>query len=310
MARTQRIGGAISAALPDRAGALAALARSLPIRDHWRRLSYLLLGALAGVGLLVAASTLPTFMGYHTYVINGGSMEPSLPKGSAAVARATSPSALEVGDVIARRSVAGEPVLHRIVSITTNEEGTRLFVLQGDQNRTPDPTPLELVGLGDKVVYSVPYAGYVINFASSPLGRFVLVVAPIAMLAILVVQDIRRWLAGASSIEREGIVAPARAAPADDAAQQALAPPSDDAREAADLVLNFLVRHSGERWRGEQCEEHGSIAGMTTLEFLDALRCETGLSPPMQAILQACDELRIARPLGHAVGAPQLEMAA
>ncbi|MEX0786722.1 MAG: signal peptidase I [Dehalococcoidia bacterium] len=268
---------------------------------------------MVGLGLLVAASTLPTFAGYHTYVVNGGSMEPSMPKGSAAVARATSPSALEVGDVIARRSTAGgEAVLHRIVDITTDEGGQRLFVLQGDQNRTADPIPLALAGPGDKVVYSVPYAGYLLNFAGSLQGRLLLIVTPIALLGVVVVQDVRRWLAGSMAVESEAIVVREQAPATDDVERPASIAQYQDAREAADLVLGFLLRHSGERWRAEQCEEHPSIDSMATLELLNALRGESGLSLPMQAILQACDELRIARPAGHGSGieAPPLELAA
>jgi len=311
MARTQRFGGATSAALPDRAGALAGLARSLPIRDYWRPVSYLVLGALLGLGLLVAAATLPTFAGYHTYVVKGGSMEPSLPKGSVAVAKATSPGALAIGDIVARHDdQSGEAVLHRVVDITTTGDGERLFVTQGDRNGTPDIVPVALAGAGDKVVYSVPYVGYFLNFATSLLGRLLLVVAPIALLGFLVTQDARRWFASSGLIARERLVASTQAIATDDVDRPAPIIERQQAREPVDLVLNFLLRHSGESWRGEQCREHPPIENMATLELLDALRHEADLSLPMQAILQACDELRIARPTGHAIEAPQLRMAA
>jgi signal peptidase len=149
------------------------------------------LGALSGVAVLVAAATLPVLFGYHTYVVEGGSMGSSLKAGSVAVSKPTSPYALEIGDIIARRSSPDSPpVLHRIVDITV-EDGQRLFTTQGDVNRTPDPQPVAFDGQGDKVVYSVPYAGYILHYVGSGLGRLLLIGAPLALLAATVLRD--KW---------------------------------------------------------------------------------------------------------------------
>ena len=148
-----------------------------------RLLSYAVLAILLAIAALVAAATLPVLFGYHTYVVNGGSMEPSLRRGSVAVAQKTSPFALEVGDIIARReSPDGPAVLHRIARITDDDTG-RLLYTQGDANRTADPEAIMLLGSGDKVIYSVPYAGYILNFGRSTPGRILLVGAPLFLLA-------------------------------------------------------------------------------------------------------------------------------
>lgn len=192
-----------------RVGAMSALARSATSRRGVRLLSYAVLGALIGVGLLIAVATVPTLFGYHTYIVYGGSMGKDLPQGSVAVSKPTSAQELSIGDVIARRaSPDSTPVLHRIVDITV-VDGQRLFVTQGDANRTPDPEPLALEGAGDRVVYSVPYAGYVLHYVGSGLGRLLLIGAPLAILAVSFGRE--RWrsrgqatAAGTGSFPQEG----------------------------------------------------------------------------------------------------------
>ncbi|OGO50864.1 MAG: signal peptidase I [Chloroflexi bacterium RBG_16_68_14] len=191
----------------DRAGHFGALARSELVRRAARLLSYGLMVFVAGVLLLVATATVPVLFGYHTYTVNGGSMEPSLHAGSTAVAAPTSPLALQVGDVIVRRSSEdGVPVLHRIVEIK-EEGGQRLFVTQGDQNLAPDPEPVALQGPGDRVVYSVPYAGYILNFAGNWQGRLLLIGMPLVLLVAPTVRQ--RWRR-----PQQQLVAAAEAAPA------------------------------------------------------------------------------------------------
>ena len=154
-----------------------------------RLLSYAVLAALLGATLLVATATVPVLFGYHTYVVNGGSMEPSLKAGSVAVAKPTSPFDLEIGDIIAQRaSESSPPVLHRIVAIS-DDNGKRLIVTRGDANHAADPEPIVLQGPGDKVVYSVPYAGYILNFARGALGRILLMGVPLALLAAIILYD-------------------------------------------------------------------------------------------------------------------------
>jgi signal peptidase len=177
-----------------RADALNALARSFAFR---RGIRVVLAGAfiaLTGVLLLVATATVPVLFGYHTYTVNGGSMEPAVHSGSVAVTAPTASQGLKVGDVIGYRSSSDvKPVLHRIIRID-DKDGKRLFVTQGDQNRTPDAEPVALKGPGDRLVYSVPYAGYVLNFAGTVTGRAALIGGPLLLLAVMFVIERTRPL--------------------------------------------------------------------------------------------------------------------
>ncbi len=176
----------------DWTGYLAAAAQSRQLRRALRPLSYILMAGVVGVLLLVATATVPVLFGYHTYIVNGGSMEPALKRGSVAVTHPTSPRALRVGDIIAyHHTPENPPVLHRIVEVT-NDNGQLGFITQGDQNTTPDSEPASLQGPGDKVVYNVPYAGYVLSFAESGTGRLALIGVPLALFVALSLRENRQ----------------------------------------------------------------------------------------------------------------------
>ncbi len=169
----------------NRATTIAGMSKHPVARRGAKLVSYALLAGLAGVLLLLSAATLPVLAGFHTYTVDGGSMEPALKRGSVAIASSTSPAALQVGDVIAyRQSPDNPPVLHRIIQVTT-ENGKPAFITQGDQNETPDTHPVALQGPGDKVIFTVPYAGYILHYSQSTLGHVLLIGLPGAVLPFL-----------------------------------------------------------------------------------------------------------------------------
>lgn len=123
----------------------------------------------AAIGLLLAA-TLPGLLGYHSAIIYGGSMGDALPAGSVAVTRTVDASAVEPADIIARSRHDGQQALfHRVVSID-EVDGRRIAILRGDANATNDPQPLILEGEGDRVLFHVPWVGYVLAFVRSSQG--------------------------------------------------------------------------------------------------------------------------------------------
>lgn len=176
---------------PSRAVVLNALAQFSAFRWAVRLLPYGVMGALIGVALLVAAATAPALFGYHTYIVYGGSMGDGLPQGSAAVSKATSAQELSVGDIVAHRASPDAPaVLHRIVDIT-DVAGQRFFVTQGDANATPDPDLVAFEGTGDRVVYSVPFVGYLLDYVSGGQGLLLLIVSPLALLTVMYLRE--KW---------------------------------------------------------------------------------------------------------------------
>ena len=272
----------------DRTRVLNALARSAPVRSLARACSLAAFGVLLVALGLVATATLPSLFGYHTYTIGGGSMEPTLSVGDAAVTKPSSPRSLEVGDVIVRRDTqGGQPVLHRIVEVVS-VDGQLAFITQGDQNKAADVQPVILAGTGDKVIYSVPYAGYILNFAGSWPGRLLLIGLPVLLLARLFASDVQRSIRP----ERRASGAPAGRT---NAAVPVAFP--DVGRVAEQLnswaLRRFLLRHSGGHRSLRQCAQHSPISSMTTLQLFAALKHETGIAATSQRIAETCAELGI-----------------
>ena len=102
---------------------------------------------LAAAVLLCALIVIPAVLGFHRYVIDGGSMEPAIPYGSMAYAREVPVEELVVGDVITFQPPpefpVEQPVTHRIVEIEETPSG-RTFRTQGDANAAPDPWTMTL----------------------------------------------------------------------------------------------------------------------------------------------------------------------
>ena len=144
-----------------------------------------LAAALALVVLLVVPAILSLF-GFRAYVVYGGSMGASLPNGSIGITRQIDAESIDIGDVVAlKKSSHSLPVLHRVIAIDTSS-GTAKFVTQGDANKEPDAEPVALQGPGDKVVFSIPWLGYLVHFARSGAGRALLLIIPSTLLVGLV----------------------------------------------------------------------------------------------------------------------------
>lgn len=98
--------------------------------------------------------------GLGTYVVTGGSMEPTIHKGSLVLVQPIVASAVRVGDVITFVQY-GQTVTHRVIAITTAADGTLQFKTKGDANVAADPEdkvfPLQ-VGVARVAVPSVGYA--------------------------------------------------------------------------------------------------------------------------------------------------------
>lgn len=83
---------------------------------------------------------------------------------------------MHIGDIITfQRPSASVPVVHRVADIR-EVDGVLAAVTRGDANDSDDPELLPLEGRGDRVVYHVPWLGYLLVFVHSPGGIIALVV--------------------------------------------------------------------------------------------------------------------------------------
>ena len=153
---------------------------------HWFRWA----GAAAKLAALLAVLAVAAvivgsrLLGYGTYVIYGSSMEPAIPVGSLVVAAPADPDELDIGDVVVFSSPSnGVRITHRIVDVV--EQGDARYIrTKGDASPGDDPLQLNASAGVRRVVFHLPYVGYLVNFAKSPLGILLLFVAPaLAVLA-------------------------------------------------------------------------------------------------------------------------------
>jgi len=120
----------------------------------------------------------PTIFGYQIKVVLSGSMEPTFKTGSIiAIKLGDGKNSYQKKDVITFKD--GEKLItHRIIGIK-KVNGHQLYQTKGDNNDAPD---MNLVMhqnvIGKYTNFTIPYMGYVINFANSKIGAALLLIIP------------------------------------------------------------------------------------------------------------------------------------
>ncbi len=158
-----------------------------------RAITTLLLAILVGVAALMLV---PQLLGLERYVITGGSMEPTIKRGSLVFDRVVAAEDLRRGDVVTYLPPAGEGpgtlVTHRIVWRGRDAKGRLGFRTKGDANASVDPWRFSLGARQAKVVLAIPYAGYVLDFLSGRTARMLLIGLPALLVAIAVLAGLWR----------------------------------------------------------------------------------------------------------------------
>src|SRR3989344_6049932 len=124
---------------------------------------------LVGVASLFFAPLLPIKGNIEIKIVKSGSMEPAIKTGSIVVIKPA--SLYGVGDVITfgEDSRTTYPTTHRIVS-KSEANGEILYQVKGDINEEPDPISVRESDVIGKVIFTVPNAGYLLDFARQPVG--------------------------------------------------------------------------------------------------------------------------------------------
>src|SRR5689334_18075192 len=97
------------------------------LRTTFQVLWVTLVGAL--ILALVANNVMP-LLGHQLFVVRGGSMEPTIPIGSAVVVGNVGVEQLAVGDVVTFRGANDTIITHRLVGVPTAENA--FFHTKGD----------------------------------------------------------------------------------------------------------------------------------------------------------------------------------
>lgn len=147
----------------------------------------LLFVLLIGVAFMVMISKFsggePEVFGYQLKTVLSGSMEPGIKTGSIiAVKPGGDMTRFKKNDVITFQDDEQKLITHRITEVVESG-GETLYRTKGDNNNSPDVNPV----LPDNVIaiytgFTVPYIGYLVNFAQSKNGAFLLLIPGIFLL--------------------------------------------------------------------------------------------------------------------------------
>lgn len=119
----------------------------------------------------------PSAFGYQLKSVLSGSMEPEIQTGSIiAIKEVDNHEQFEKGDVITFTTKDGIHITHRIVEVQGDGES---YITKGDNNNGPDVEPVLAQNVvGQYTGFTIPYVGYIVNFANSKEGAALLLILP------------------------------------------------------------------------------------------------------------------------------------
>jgi signal peptidase len=155
------------------------------VKRHLGRLVTAL--CVAALVFAVAAILLPGLLGLQRYVITGGSMTGSIPKGAVVYSRITPVGELKTGDIITFTPPGmSTAVTHRIVAVGEGPDGQPAFSTKGDFNEVADPwNPVTLnEPVQARYAFHVPLLGYLLAALSARTVRIALIGVPAMLIAL------------------------------------------------------------------------------------------------------------------------------
>ena len=130
----------------------------------------------------------PSVLGYSSFRVLSGSMEPLIPTDSMIVVKKTPVSEISPGDIISFYSsdptLGGAVNTHRVVSVE-QAGGVYVFTTKGDANVVADEyttTGNEVIGV---VVFTSLLLGKLVHLLSNPIVFIPVIMVPLALLLVL-----------------------------------------------------------------------------------------------------------------------------
>jgi len=150
---------------------------------------YIFLAFIGAIAILLIVSVFPITGNYKIMIVQSGSMAPAIKMGSIVAVKPADD--YKVGDVITfgpyTRTKA--PTSHRIYDIKV-EGGEPVYITKGDANNAPDQREITKRDIVGKVLFSIPYLGYAVDFAKRPLGFSLIIIVPAALIIIDEIKNI------------------------------------------------------------------------------------------------------------------------
>ena len=130
----------------------------------------------------------PSVLGYSSFRVLSGSMEPTIRTNSMILVKKVNPSEVRAGDVISFYSsdpaLGGAVNTHRVLSVE-KQNGIYIFTTKGDANLIPDEYTTSGNDLIGVVVFSSLLLGTLIRLLSNPVVFIPIIMVPLLLILIL-----------------------------------------------------------------------------------------------------------------------------
>lgn len=127
--------------------------------------------------------------GMQSFVVLSGSMSPKFPTGSIVYSKTM--DEYNNNDVITFKNNSGQIVTHRIVN-TINKNNAFQYVTKGDANETADKALVSQRDVIGKIIFFVPYLGFLVSFLKTSLGISLFIILPATMFIVLEIWNIKK----------------------------------------------------------------------------------------------------------------------
>jgi signal peptidase I len=162
----------------------------------------LILGIIAGFFAIQSKTSGQSILPgqYRMLIVLSGSMNPAFDARSVIFIRPIASENIVVGDIVTFSTPGSKNLTtHRVVEIE-QAFGNMRFITKGDANEVNDPYPVYPENIIGKVHYSIPYLGFIINYAQTRNGLFFMVILPcILIIAYELIKLIRYAIASTNS---------------------------------------------------------------------------------------------------------------
>lgn len=129
--------------------------------------------------------------GLQVLAIISPSMEPNYPTGSVIYIADVNPAELKVNDVITFKLTNSTTATHRIIELVQDEDNPNIvrFRTKGDNNNTIDGSLVEFDDVVGKVVFCIPFLGYLAIHIQSPPGSYIAIGVGLIMIFFVMIID-------------------------------------------------------------------------------------------------------------------------
>ena len=135
---------------------------------------------------------------FDAYVIVSPSMVPTINVQDAIIIRREEPENLKQGDIISFLATdsyySGKVITHRIIGIEHAEDGSLLYRTKGDNNNVADGTLVNEDNVYGKVLFRIPWLGYIRQFLSTYFGWILCIALPLLYLILSEIIKVRKML--------------------------------------------------------------------------------------------------------------------